>query len=126
MRDGLASGVDGVAGFGRTKIAIPTQLSSVFNIHPQFALCLFSSPSSNGFVFVGNGGNYKLAPGIDVSSSLMRTPLVTNLVSTGGVSTQGEASADNFIGDSSIKIKGKEVKVNTTLLDIDDERVGGT
>ncbi|KAM0954198.1 putative aspartic peptidase A1 family, aspartic peptidase domain superfamily, xylanase inhibitor [Dioscorea sansibarensis] len=56
----------------------------------------------------------------------MRPPLVTNPVSTGGVSTQGEASADYFIGVSSIKIDGKEVKVNTTLLDIDDEGVGGT
>ncbi|KAM0954202.1 putative aspartic peptidase A1 family, aspartic peptidase domain superfamily, xylanase inhibitor [Dioscorea sansibarensis] len=56
----------------------------------------------------------------------MTTPLVTNSVSTRGVSTQGEASADYFIGVSSIKIDGKEVKVNTTLLDIDDEGVGGT
>ncbi|XP_039128954.1 probable aspartic proteinase GIP2 [Dioscorea cayenensis subsp. rotundata] len=126
LRDGLASGVDGVAGFGRTKIAIPTQLSSVFNIHPQFALCLSSSPSSNGFIFVGNGGNYKLAPGIDVSSFLMRTPLITNPVSTIAFSFPGEASSEYFIGVSSIKINGKAVKINTTLLDIDDKGVGGT
>ncbi|KAH7677037.1 Aspartic peptidase A1 family protein [Dioscorea alata] len=126
LMEGLASGVQGVAGFGRTKIGIPTQLSSVFNIHPQFALCLSSSPSSNGFIFVGNGGNYKLAPGIDVSSSLMRTPLIINPVSTGGVSFEGETSPEYFIGVSSIKIDGKAMKINTTLLEIDDEGVGGT
>ncbi|KAM0954203.1 putative aspartic peptidase A1 family, aspartic peptidase domain superfamily, xylanase inhibitor [Dioscorea sansibarensis] len=112
-----------MAGFGRrSMISIPYQLSSVFNIKPQFSLCLSPSTFYNGFIFVGNSGNYNLGPGnIDVSSILMRTPLVTN-----PVNAQGEASSEYFIGVSSIKIDGKEVKVNASLLDIDDQGVGGT
>ncbi|XP_039128342.1 probable aspartic proteinase GIP2 [Dioscorea cayenensis subsp. rotundata] len=125
LLEGLASGVQGVAGFGSTQMAVPVQLSSVFNIHPQFALCLSSTRSSNGFIFVGNGGNYKLAPGIDVSSSLMKTLLIPNPVST-RVSFKGESSSEYFIGVSSVKIDGKAVKINTKLLEIDHEGVGGT
>ncbi|KAH7677035.1 Aspartic peptidase A1 family protein [Dioscorea alata] len=122
LLQGLAYGVEGMAGFGRrSMISIPYQLSSVFNIKPQFALCLSPSSFFNGFIFVGNSGNYNLGPGIDVSSILMRTPLVTN-----PVNAQGEASSEYFIGVSSIKIDGIQVKVNTSLLDIDDQGVGGT
>ncbi|KAJ0979627.1 hypothetical protein J5N97_015101 [Dioscorea zingiberensis] len=126
LLEGLANGVQGMAGFGRTRVAIPNQLSSVFNIHPQFALCLFSSPSSNGFIFVGNDGTYNLPGGIDISRSLMRTPLIINPVSTSGISVEGEASSEYFIGVSSIKIDGKAVNLNTTLLSIDESGVGGT
>jgi Xylanase inhibitor C-terminal len=65
-------------------------------------------------------------PGVDVSKSLLYTPLIINPVSTAGVSVSGEKSADYFIDVRSIKINEKPIKLNQTLLRINKKGVGGT
>ncbi|KAF8388008.1 hypothetical protein HHK36_026674 [Tetracentron sinense] len=98
----LPIGVQGIAGLGRTQIALPTQLASHFGFRPKFALCLTSS-ASNGVIFFGDGP-YMMLPGIDISQAIGHTPLV--------ISPQGEY----YIGVRSIRINNKLVPLNTSLL----------
>ncbi|XP_015872172.3 probable aspartic proteinase GIP2 [Ziziphus jujuba] len=121
LLQGLASGVSGMAGFGRTRISLPSQFAAAFSFHRKFAICL----ASNGVVFFGDGP-YVLLPGQDVSESLTFTPLFLNPVSTASAFAQGDPSSEYFIGVKSIRVNDKVVPVNTTLLSIDNEGVGGT
>lgn len=125
LLEGLAGGVKGMAGLGRGRAALPSLLSSTFSFKRKFAICLTSSTRSNGVVFFGDGP-YNLLPNIDVSRSLIYTPLLINPVSTASAYFEGEASVEYFIGVKSIKINGKSVPFNATLLAIDKEGYGGT
>ncbi|KAM1301362.1 hypothetical protein ACFX2H_012407 [Malus domestica] len=125
LLEGLASGVKGMAGLGRAKIGLPSQFASAFSFRRKFAICLSSSTSSKGVVIFGDGP-YNLLPNIDVSKSLIFTPLILNPVSTAGAYFTGEPSSDYFIKVKSIKINEKVVKLNTSLLAIDNEGYGGT
>ncbi|XP_050366168.1 probable aspartic proteinase GIP2 [Argentina anserina] len=126
LLSGLASGVSGMAGLGRTKIALSSQFASAFSFKRKFALCLSSSTSANGVAFFGDGP-YTLLPGIDVSQSLTYTPLYINPVSTASAFSQGDASSEYFIGVKSIQVNYKAVAINTTLLSINTTSgVGGT
>ncbi|KAL5995885.1 hypothetical protein ACLOJK_025958 [Asimina triloba] len=95
---GLASGAQGIAGLARSGIQFPSKIRRL--------------PSLFG------DGPYVFLPGIDVWKSLMYTPLLTN--------PGGELSSEYFIGVKSIKINGKQVPINTSLLAIDGNGVGGT
>ncbi|KAI8010285.1 Basic 7S globulin [Camellia lanceoleosa] len=123
LLEGLASGVKGMAGLGRTKISLPSQFSAVFSFHKKIAICL--SSSNNGVTIFGDGP-YVFLPGIDASDSLSYTPLILNPVSTASAYSVGDASSDYFIGVQSIKINEKTVPINTSLLTIDSEGNGGT
>ncbi|XP_062177172.1 probable aspartic proteinase GIP2 [Alnus glutinosa] len=122
---GLASGVKGMAGLGRTRISLPSQFSAAFSFHRKFAICLSSSTRSNGVIFFGDGP-YVMLPKIDVSQSLIYTPLILNPVSTASAYSQGDASSEYFIGVKSIKINGNAVPLNASLLSIDKQGFGGT
>ncbi|XP_059625840.1 probable aspartic proteinase GIP2 [Cornus florida] len=125
LLEGLASGVMGMAGLGRTRIGFPSQFASAFSFNRKFAICLTSSTSANGVIFFGNGP-YNLLPNIDASQSLTYTPLFINPVSTASAYSQGEPSAEYFIGVKSIKIGDTVVQLNTSLLSINKEGYGGT
>ncbi|KAJ4722380.1 basic 7S globulin-like [Melia azedarach] len=125
LLEGLARGVKGMAGLGRTKISLPSQFSAAFSFDRKFAICLTSSTRAKGVVFFGDGP-YVFLPGIDVSKSLIYTPLILNPVSTAGAFFEGEPSAEYFIGVKSIKINGNTVPLNTSLLSINKEGFGGT
>lgn len=124
LLQGLANGVSGMAGLGRTRISLPSLFSSAFSFHRKFAICL--SSFGNGVVFFGDGP-YVFLPGIDISS-ITYTPLFINPVSTATASTQGEPSSEYFIGVKSIRIdENVTVPVNTTLLSINKQSgFGGT
>ncbi|KAJ9550692.1 hypothetical protein OSB04_014737 [Centaurea solstitialis] len=124
VEGGLASGVTGIAGLGRAGASLPAQLSSYFGFDRKFALCLSSSTRSSGVVFIGNGP-YTFLPNVDASSSLTYTPLVINPVSDNGFNPD-TTSAKYYIGVKSIKINGKRVSINNTLLTIDARGSGGT
>ncbi|KAJ1398917.1 Xylanase inhibitor, C-terminal [Sesbania bispinosa] len=123
IQEGLASGVTGMAGLGRTKVSLPSQFASAFSFHRKFAICLSSSTGiEDGVIFFGDGP-YNL--NMDVSKVLTFTPLITNPVST-VTSSSGEPSAEYFIGVKSIRVSGKKIPLNTTLLSIDRNGIGGT
>ncbi|POO02256.1 Aspartic peptidase, partial [Trema orientale] len=123
LLEGLKSGAVGMVGLGRNKIALPSLLSAAFSFPRKFGVCL---SSSNGVVFFGKEP-YVLLPGIDASDpkSLTYTPLIRNPISQ-VTSFEGEPSAEYFIGVKSIKIGGKPVQFNTSLLSFDNEGHGGT
>ncbi|KAK1395198.1 Hepatoma-derived growth factor-related protein [Heracleum sosnowskyi] len=122
---GLAKGVVGMAGLGRSKISFPAQLASALNLKRRFGLCLSSSTrSKSGGVVIFGDGPYKLN---DNSSSLLKyTSLTVNKVNTEDRVLPTETSAEYFIGVKSIKINNKTVNLNTTLLKINDMGFGGT
>lgn len=111
-----------MAGLGRGRMGIPSQLASAFSFHRKFAVCL---GPRNGVIFFGDSP-YGLLPNVDVSGSLIYTPLLLNPVSSAGASFEGEPSAEYFIGLKSIQINGQPVPINTTLLSIDKDGRGGT
>ncbi|KAK8525024.1 hypothetical protein V6N13_016017 [Hibiscus sabdariffa] len=123
LLDGLASGVKGVAGLGRTKISMPSQFSAAFGFARKFAVCL---GPSNGVVFFGDGPYSFLPFNVDISKSLVYTPLILNPVSTAPASFQGDPSSDYFIGVTGILVNEKPVSFNKTLLSINREGHGGT
>ncbi|KAK1380124.1 Peptidase A1 domain-containing protein [Heracleum sosnowskyi] len=89
-----------------------------FLLKKKFGVCL-SSTSSNGAIFLGE---------FDSSTApLTYTPLLVNPVSTAGISTEGEASSDYFIGVKSININEKAIKIKASLLEINaTDGYGGT
>ncbi|KAH9673921.1 peptidase A1 domain-containing protein [Citrus sinensis] len=102
---GLANGVVGIAGLGRSKVALPSQLVA-FSLKRKFALYL--SPFGNG-VIIFSDGPYDL--NFDVSNT-----------ASGFL---GEPSVEYFIGVASVNVNGKAVPLNKTLLSIDNEGVDG-
>ncbi|POO02260.1 Aspartic peptidase, partial [Trema orientale] len=120
LLEGLTSGAVGVAGLGRNNVGLPSLLSAAFGFPRKFAVCL---SSSKGVVFFGDAP-YVLLPGVDVSRSLTYTPLILNPKKL--VSGSEAPSAEYFIGVKSIKIGGKPVPLNTSLLSFDVDGHGGT
>ncbi|KAK1395199.1 Basic 7S globulin [Heracleum sosnowskyi] len=119
--DGLAKGVTGMAGLGRTKVALPVQLATAFNLKRKFGLCLSSSETTNGVVIFGDGPY-----NFDDSNLLQYTSLIINKENNQLQILIGEYSPEYFIGVKSIKINNKIVNLNTTLLKINSEGFGGT
>uniref|UniRef100_A0ACD5U429 Uncharacterized protein n=1 Tax=Avena sativa TaxID=4498 RepID=A0ACD5U429_AVESA len=125
LTEGLAAGAAGMASLSRARFALPTQLAATFRFSRKFALCL-PSVTSAGVVVFGDAP-YAFQPGVVLSgSSLLYTPLLVNNVSTAGVSGEGDKSNEYFIGVKAIKVNGRVVPLNATLLAIDKQGVGGT
>ncbi|XP_071740515.1 probable aspartic proteinase GIP2 [Rutidosis leptorrhynchoides] len=115
INNGLANGVTGMAGLGRTGMSLPAQLSSYFRFDNKFTLCLSSSTTLSGVIFFGNGPY----------SFLTYTPLIVNPVSESWFT--GDASPKYFIGVKSINVNKKRVNgFNEGLLSINGNGLGGT
>ena len=121
---GLASGAHGMVGLGRSNFDSPIfQFASAFNFPRKLALCL--SPS-NGVVFFGNAPYHFLPNEFDdVAKYLTYTPLILNPDSLIG-SFANETSSEYFIGVTSVKVNGKPVPLNKTLLSFYGYGNGGT
>ncbi|CAM8988348.1 unnamed protein product [Rhodiola kirilowii] len=118
----LADGVKGMAGLGRGDTSLPSQLADTFSFPRKFAICL----SRKGVVIFGDGPYHFLpSQSTDYAKSLTYTPLLLNQNSS-HATYEGEPSTEYFIGVTSIKINGKQVKLNSTLLKIDQNGYGGT
>jgi hypothetical protein len=125
LTEGLAAGATGMASLSRARYALPTQLAATFRFSRRFALCL--PPAGSAGVVVFGDAPYAFQPGFVLSNaSLIYTPLLVNPVSTAGVSTNGDKSDEYFVGVTGIKVNGRAVPLNATLLAIDKKGVGGT
>ncbi|KAL6909940.1 hypothetical protein ACP4OV_001198 [Aristida adscensionis] len=124
LTQGLAAGAAGMASLSRARFALPSQLAATFRFSRRFALCL--PPAGAAGVVLFGDAPYVFQPGVDCSKSLIYTPLLVNPVSTAGVSTQGDKSDEYFVGVTAIKVNGRAVPLNATLLAIDKNGVGGT
>ncbi|KAE9602119.1 hypothetical protein Lal_00049519 [Lupinus albus] len=125
LLQGLAKGKKGVLGLARTAISLPTQLAANYKLDRKFALCLPSTSKQNrlGDLFIGGGPYYY--PPHDASKFLVYTPLIVNPVSTGPI-FDNDPSSEYFIDLKSIKVDGKVVNFNTSLLSIAKRGDGGT
>lgn len=103
-----------------------SQASAEFSFPRKFALCLTSSSNSKGVVLFGDGPYFFLPNRQFSNNDFQYTPLFINPVSTASAFSSGQPSSEYFIGVKSIKINQKVVPINTTLLSIDNQGVGGT
>ncbi|XP_049406158.1 probable aspartic proteinase GIP2 [Solanum stenotomum] len=117
----LAKGVTGIAGFGHNStISIPNQLASLDSkFTRKFGICLSSSTRFSGVIFIGSSPYYVYNPMIDISKNLVYTPLVGNPM-------DWLTPMEYHVNVSSIRIAGKDVPLNKTLLSINDQGHGGT
>ena len=107
-----------MASLSRARFALPTQLAATFRFSRRFALCL--PPAGAAGVVVFGDAPYAFQPGLVLSNaSLIYTPLLVNPVSTAGVSAKGDKSDEYFVGVTGIKVNGRAVPLNATLLAID-------
>ncbi|KAM3403989.1 hypothetical protein ACQJBY_007223 [Aegilops geniculata] len=124
LTEGLAAGATGMASLSRARFALPTQLAAAFRFSRKFALCLTSTSAAGAVVF--GDAPYAFQPGVDLSKSLLYTPLLVNNASTAGVSGEKDKSSEYFIGVTAIKVNGRAVPLNASLLAIDRQGGGGT
>ncbi|GLJ09447.1 hypothetical protein SUGI_0109880 [Cryptomeria japonica] len=111
----LARGVVGIAGLGRTRVALPSQLSAAFTFPRKFAICL-PAAAQPGVILFGKVP-YDFLPGIDVSQRLTYTPLLK---------APDVFPGRYFISVTAIRVGEKKVAINSTKLKINSQGFGGT
>ncbi|XP_039021312.1 probable aspartic proteinase GIP1 [Hibiscus syriacus] len=127
LLEGLANNVTGLAAFGRSNYSLPAQLSNTFSVPRCFALCLPRSTSGLGVALIGSVGPYYFSPQkIDLSKSLVYTPLVLNPVGSTVVPYAGEPSDEYYINVTAINVNGKPIQINSSLLTVNENGFGGT
>ncbi|MED6143858.1 hypothetical protein PIB30_009934 [Stylosanthes scabra] len=126
LMQGLPPSAKGIVGLARTQLSLPTQISSLFKLSRKFSLCLTSSNKHGlGNLYIGATPR-TTAKKLDVSMIMQSTDLIINPVSTAPIYRDGDASYEYFISVKSIKIGGKVLNLNTSLLSIDKQGNGGT
>ncbi|GFP97835.1 basic 7s globulin [Phtheirospermum japonicum] len=123
---GLVRSAAGFAGLGRSNLSIPAQVSNFSSESLVFALCMSGSPSAPGVAFFGSSGPYYFIPEIDLSKYLNYTPLLINPDGSSTVKSYSNPSNEYFIGLTSVKVNGKAIDFDRTLLSIDEKGFGGT
>lgn len=131
LLQGLATNATGLAALGRSNYSLPAQISAALSSPRIFALCLPSSSSSApGAAFFGSTGPYYFSSSnsqIDLSKSLIYTPLVVNPVSDTVVTYDNAQPSDEyFVNLTSIRINGVALPINASILTVDQNGLGGT
>lgn len=123
---GLAEGSTGLASLGRYNYSLSAQISRGSSSPWIFAVCLPSSSNSTGIALF-NGGPYNFVPKIEISSKLLSyTPLILAAKGAETDTTYWYKSPEYYVGLSSFRVNGRVVRLNQTLLTIDDLGLGGT
>ncbi|KAG8389365.1 hypothetical protein BUALT_Bualt02G0221700 [Buddleja alternifolia] len=123
---GLVRGASGIAGLGRSRLSMAAQVSNISSQDLMFALCLSGSPSAPGVAFFGSSGPYYFYPEIDLSKYLNYTPLLSTPARSTAKSHSNNPSHEYFISLTSIKVNGKVIEFDRTLLTVDHKGYGGT
>ncbi|KAL1331526.1 hypothetical protein AAHE18_12G192300 [Arachis hypogaea] len=128
---GLPKGVTGLASLGRSKLSIQAQITAAFSTPNSLAICFPGSSKNTGVAFFGSRGPYYAfshSQKIDIAKFLLYTPLIENPVSLGDTEINYETPSNQyFIGLTSIRVNGKQVPINSSLLTINKENgFGGT
>ncbi|KAJ4837638.1 hypothetical protein Tsubulata_043092, partial [Turnera subulata] len=131
---GLATGAQGILGLSRYQVALPPQLSSAFggSFRRNFAICLPSTPKSNGVMFFGDSPymfypSYDTSMSIDVSKRITGyTRLYTNYERTASPRVQGAVLPGYFVKVTSVLVDKKPIPLNTTLLEFQRTGIGGS
>ncbi|KAG8370713.1 hypothetical protein BUALT_Bualt13G0011900 [Buddleja alternifolia] len=115
---GLARGSAGLAALGRFNYSIPAQVSRSFSTPLIFSLCLPSSSEASGLALFNS-------PRIDLSKSLIYTPLITAPIGSDTQVYIVSQSPEYYIGLTAIKVNGKSIPLNRSLLAITELGHGG-
>ncbi|XVF72439.1 hypothetical protein PTKIN_Ptkin12aG0121400 [Pterospermum kingtungense] len=127
LLQGLANNVTGLAAFGRSNYSLPAQVSNTFSVSRYFALCLPGSGSDPGVALFGSVGPYYFSSQkIDLSKSLVYTPLILNPVGSTVITYAGVPSDEYYINVTSFNVNGKPIQINSSLLTVDANGSGGT
>ncbi|TKY62469.1 Basic 7S globulin [Spatholobus suberectus] len=123
LLQGLATNAAGLAALGRSNHSLPAQISTALSSSPHcFALCLPASSSRPGAAFFASTGTFLFSSKID----LTYTPLVVNPVADTVVTDNLQPSDEYFVNLTSIRINGKALPVNASILTVDQNGFGGT
>ncbi|KAL9240783.1 hypothetical protein vseg_014962 [Gypsophila vaccaria] len=125
---GLSRHTKGVLSLARKDNSLHSLIAKVFKVPHKFALCLPSSYAynTNGAMYFG-GGPYKLFPSrIKLSRYFVTTPLMVNPIDVGETYEKRNSSIEYFINLKSISIDGTPLKINTSMLLLNKNGLGGT
>jgi len=129
---GMSPNGKGILTLANVNIAFHSVVSKTFKVPHKFALCLPTTDTIlykgfEGALYVG-GGPYYMSKGShrDFSKSLITTPLVVNPKSTAPISSEGDKSVEYFINVKAIEVGGAPLKIDSSLLTINNDGVGGT
>ncbi|PHT93014.1 hypothetical protein T459_00896 [Capsicum annuum] len=130
LTQNLGKNVKGMVGFGQqSPVSFATQLASNFKFSRQFAICLSSSTKRNGVIFIGHSP-YFISLAYDASRDLIYTPIITQpryfTITYPHYVRINRASPEYYIQVSSVRINGKNLRLNKTLLTLDENEEGGT
>ncbi|KAJ8451997.1 LOW QUALITY PROTEIN: hypothetical protein Cgig2_016578 [Carnegiea gigantea] len=129
---GISANTKGVLTLGNVNIALHSVISKNFRLANKFALCL---PTTDTILYKGfegalyfGGGPYYMSKESrhDFSKSLVTTPLVVNPKSTAPISSEGDKSVEYFLNVKAIEVGGTPLKIDSSLLTINKNGVGGT
>ncbi|XP_030460448.1 probable aspartic proteinase GIP1 [Syzygium oleosum] len=120
-------GTSGLAALGFSNVSLPELVTEALSLPRCFALCMSGSRSAAGVAFVGTAGPYNFIPGIDLSKGLTYTPILLNPQGDTVITYAREPAAEYYVGLTAVRVNGKAVPLNATLLAIDQESGrGGT
>lgn len=120
-------GTSGLAALGFSNVSLPVQVAEARSLPRCFALCLSGSRSAAGVTFVGSAGPYNFLPGVDLSKGLTYTPILLNPQGDTVITYAREPAAEYYVGVTAVRVNGKVVPLNATLLAMDEESGrGGT
>ncbi|XP_055819415.1 probable aspartic proteinase GIP2 [Solanum dulcamara] len=125
LTENLGKNVKGMVGFGQqSPVSFATQFASILKFSRQFAICLSSSTKRNGVIFIGHSP-YFISLAFDASRDLIYTPIITQQryisITYPHYVRIIRASPEYYIQVSSVRINGKTLPLNKTLLTLDDE-----
>ncbi|MCD9561255.1 hypothetical protein HAX54_020259 [Datura stramonium] len=126
----LGKNVRGMVGFGQqSPVSFATQFALAFRFSRRFAICLSSSTKRNGVIFIGHSP-YFFSLAFDASRDLIYTPIITQpryvSITYPHYVRINRASPEYYIQVSSVRINGKNLPLNKTLLSLDENEEGGT
>lgn len=122
LLQGLATNVAGLAALGRSNYSLPAQISTALSSPHSFSLCLPSSSNTGAAIFASTTISSFFSSKID----LTYTPLILNPVADTVVTHNSQPSDEYFINVTSIKINGKALPINGSILTVDETGFGGT
>lgn len=106
----------GVAGMSSSTLALPAQLFAAEHFSRKFAMCLPGGQEAGVLSFGGGPLVFVSPAGVDLSSGLIRTPLIKNPVH----------SSAFYIGVQRVEVNGVHVPIDADKLRIDTKGRGGT
>ncbi|XP_010325564.1 probable aspartic proteinase GIP2 [Solanum lycopersicum] len=130
LTQNLGKNVKGMVGFGQqSPVSFATQFASIFKFSRQFAICLSSSTKRNGVIFIGHSP-YFISLAFDASRDLIYTPIITQqrfvTITYPHYISVIRPSPEYYIQVNSVRINGKTLPLNKTLLSLDENEEGGT